>query len=190
MLALWIGAIGILIGDDPLQEASTLPGPNGEPGGNVVDRTAPVVPECVEDCDAVVTRAEMATAVAEAFELPVTTKNFFTDDDGSPHEGNINRMASAGIMRGCGNDQFCPSDDVTHGRIATVLSRVLELPKSDTDHFGDDDGHKLENAINRVAEAGITEGCGDGAYCPDEPLTRSQLVTLLTRALGLDDPVA
>jgi hypothetical protein len=33
--------------------------------------------------------------------------------------------------------------------------------------------------------AGITGGCGGGAYCPDSPVTRGQMAVFLSRALGL-----
>jgi hypothetical protein len=190
VLALWIGAVGILIGGDPLQEASTRPGPIGEPGGTVVEGAAPSVPECDEDCEQPITRAELATAFADAFQLPMTTNDFFTDDADSPHEPNINRLAASEITRGCGGERFCPDEEVTRGEMATLLSRAIGLPETDADHFGDDDGTTHEASINRLAEAGITRGCGDGVFCPDEPVTRSQLVTFMTRALSLDDSVA
>ena len=36
-------------------------------------------------------------------------------------------------------------------------------------------------AIEWMAEAGITTGCGDGKYCPDAPVTRAQMATFLKR---------
>ncbi len=42
-----------------------------------------------------------------------------------------------------------------------------------------------KQAIEALAAAGITSGCGGGNYCPDSPLTRAQLALFLARALGL-----
>lgn len=36
-----------------------------------------------------------------------------------------------------------------------------------------------------LAYAGITQGCGDGKFCPDAPVTRAELAVMLSRALEL-----
>ena len=46
----------------------------------------------------------------------------------------------------------------------------------------------FEDAINRIAAAGVTLGCNPPAndrYCPNEEIARDQMATFLTRALGL-----
>ena len=53
------------------------------------------------------------------------------------------------------------------------------------DRFGDDDGSVHQDAINRLAAAGITVGCGDDVFCPSQPVTRAQMATFLVRALEL-----
>jgi len=41
-------------------------------------------------------------------------------------------------------------------------------------------------AIEALAAAGVTAGCGDGTnYCPNDPVTRAQLAAFLAKALGL-----
>jgi len=39
--------------------------------------------------------------------------------------------------------------------------------------------------IEALAASGITAGCGGGAFCPEEPLTRAQMAVFLAKALGL-----
>ena len=54
--------------------------------------------------------------------------------------------------------------------------------------FWDDDGSVFEPDIERLAAAGITEGCNpptNDRYCPDDYLTRGQMAAMLVRALGL-----
>ena len=51
--------------------------------------------------------------------------------------------------------------------------------------FSDDDGNIHEGAIEAIAAAGLTLGCGDGLYCPGREVTRAQFASLLDRALGL-----
>ena len=133
--------------------------------------------------DGLVTRAQMASFLARALDLPETSTDAFRDDAGNKHEGNINRLAAAGITTGCSATAFCPSGLVTRAQMATFLSRGFHLPLSGTDAFDDDAGNKHEPNINRVAAAGITVGCGPDRYCPDGLVTRAQMATFLRRAL-------
>ena len=50
--------------------------------------------------------------------------------------------------------------------MAAFLVRALDLPAATKDYFTDDDGSSLESAINAMAAAGLTSGCGDRRYCP------------------------
>jgi len=137
------------------------------------------------------TRAEMATMVARAVELPPATVDHFTDDNGHVLEGAINRIADAGITVGCNppaNDLFCPNRSLTRAESAGFLARALGLPASSDDFFDDDDGNVLEGAINRIAEAGISVGCNpplNNNFCPNRILTRAEMATMLTRSLQL-----
>ena len=138
-----------------------------------------------------VTRAQMATFLARALDLPEADTDYFVDDDGSIHETNINKIAAAGKTVGCNppaSDRFCPNEAVTRARMATFLARALGLPDSDTDYFVDDDGSIHEASINKIAAAGITVGCNppdSDRYCLTEPVTRAQMASFLARALDL-----
>jgi hypothetical protein len=137
-------------------------------------------------------RAEAATFLARALKLPDDGNDYFTDDDGHPLEGGINRIAAAGITAGCNppaNTKFCPDRHLTRAEFAAFIVRGLNLPQTSTNYFTDDNGHVLENAINAIAEAGITVGCNPPAntwFCPQRVLTRGETATLLTRALSLN----
>ena len=72
-----------------------------------------------------VTRAQMASFLARALNLPATGADFFSDDDGSSHEANINRVAAAGITLGCRADSYCPGEPVTRGQMAAFLFRAF-----------------------------------------------------------------
>lgn len=45
--------------------------------------------------------------------------------------------------------------------------------------------HPFFNEIQQLSKAGITSGCGGGAYCPDSAVTRGQMAVFLSRSLGL-----
>ena len=127
----------------------------------------------------------MATFLTRALGLPDTGEDYFGDDDGSVHEDAINRLAAAGVTGGCGERDFCPSAPVSRAQMATFLTRALGLPDTGEDYFGDDDGSVHEDAINRLAAAGVTGGCGGRDFCPSAPVSRAQMATFLARALDL-----
>ena len=121
----------------------------------------------------------------------VLLQGTFVDDNNSVHQNGIEAVAAAGITVGCNppaNDRYCPDRDVTRAQAATFLARARALPDDGNDYFDDDNGHTLEGGINRVAAAGITQGCNPPAndrFCPDRSLTRAQMATFLVRALDI-----
>jgi hypothetical protein len=114
----------------------------------------------------------------------------FLDDDGNVHEGNIEAIAAVNITRGCNppvNDRFCPGSSVRRGEMAAFLNRALSLPAATQDYFVDDEFSIFENDINRLAEAGITQGCNPPAndrYCPDSTVNRGAMAAFLVRGYG------
>ena len=75
--------------------------------------------------NALVTREQMASFLARAFELPGTSRDFFTDDESSIHEGPINRLAASGITGGCAANRYCPRSNVTREQMAAFLYRAF-----------------------------------------------------------------
>ncbi len=130
-----------------------------------------------------VTRGQMAAFLSRALWLPPTTVDYFTDDETSIFETDINRLAEAGITTGCTPTTFCPLGTVTRGQMAAFLDRALGLPPTGTDYFTDDEASIFEIHINRLAAAGITTGCTPTTFCPDDSVTRGQMAAFLHRAL-------
>lgn len=132
--------------------------------------------------DGLVTRGQMATFLVRALNLPATSTDYFSDDTGSVHESNINRLRASGITAGCGGTRFCPNGLVTRAQMATFLVRGYELPATSTDYFTDDTGLVHEANINRLRASGITSGCAPNRYCPSGIVTRGQMAAFLHRA--------
>lgn len=65
---------------------------------------------------------------------------------------------------------------------ATSLQAQTTLPPGGT--FIDDDGNPHEGAIEAIAAADITTGCGSELFCPSAPVTRAEMAAFLVRALG------
>ena len=132
---------------------------------------------------ATVTRAEMASFLVRALGLPPSGNDFFTDDEGSIHENDINALAAAGITGGCTSTRYCPTAQVTRQQMASFLVRAFDLPPAGSDFFTDDEGSIHENDINALAAAGITGGCTATTFCPFQAVTREQMAAFLMRAL-------
>jgi len=73
-----------------------------------------------------VTREQMASFLARALQLDAVTDDFFTDDESSIHEGDINSFAAEGITTGCGGGHYCPTGLVTREQMAAFLHRALD----------------------------------------------------------------
>ena len=134
-----------------------------------------------------VTRGQMAAFLSRAFSLPATSTDYFTDDDTSIFEDDINKLAESGITKGCGPTSFCPSSNITRGQMAAFLVRAFEYTDNGGgDIFDDDDLSIFEDDIDKLATAGVTLGCNPPAntnYCPANPVTREQMAAFLRRAL-------
>ncbi|MET0566680.1 MAG: hypothetical protein ABW021_09590 [Acidimicrobiia bacterium] len=116
--------------------------------------------------------------------------NRFVDDDASVFESAIDKLAAAGVTQGCNpplNDRFCPERRVTRGEMAAFLVRAMGyVDDGGGDRFVDDDGSVFESAIDRLATAGVTQGCNppvNDRFCPEDSVTRGQLAAFLNRAL-------
>ena len=133
-----------------------------------------------------ITRGQLAAMLARTMELAAATMDYFTDDNGTTHERDINRIAEAGLTVGCGGGRYCPSATLTRGQLASLLVAALELPVATADYFMDDNGLAHEADINALAEAGLTGGCGPEIYCPTAAVTRGQMVTYLHRGFGAE----
>ncbi|MGH2418528.1 MAG: S-layer homology domain-containing protein [Candidatus Limnocylindria bacterium] len=73
-----------------------------------------------------VSREQMATFLARALGLPPATTDYFVDDTGSVHEGDINRLAAAGVTSGCGGGRYCPGASITREQMAAFLHRAFD----------------------------------------------------------------
>jgi hypothetical protein len=129
----------------------------------------------------------MAIFIVRGFNLPATPVDFFADDNGKFYEDAVNRLAAAGLTRGCGLGRYCGDETISRGEMAAFLSRAKSLPNSTTDHFVDDNTSIFEPGINKVADARITLGCNPPAntnFCPNDNVTRGQMAGFIIRALG------
>jgi hypothetical protein len=138
-----------------------------------------------------VTRGQMAAFLVRALGLSAQLNDPFVDDDGSVFEADIEKLAAAGITKGCNpplNNRFCPNDTVTREQMAAFLVRALgHTDPGAGDLFVDDDASIFEGDIDRLATAGVTKGCNppvNDMFCPSGVVTRGQMAAFLHRALA------
>ena len=119
----------------------------------------------------------------------------FTDvGKGGVHRPAIEALDVAGVLEGteCAPGRFCPEEPISRWVVAVWLVRVLddgaEPAGTDDSSFTDvDEDAWWALFVERLAVLEVTAGCGVDPlrFCPDDPVTRAQMATFLTRAFGL-----
>src|SRR5262249_42275567 len=114
----------------------------------------------------------------------VTTSNqpgcglFDTDLVNGP---NINNLASTYVVTA----QIGNGSALRFRNVRIFYKRVIS-PAPATATFGDvPTNNQFFRAIEALAASGITSGCGNGNFCPGDPVTRGAMAGFLARALGL-----
>lgn len=103
--------------------------------------------------DRTVTRAQMASFLARAFELPAAEDAGFSDITDNTHASAINSVAESGITRGCGDgSMFCPGRETTRGEMAAFIARALR--HAFPSRIGAE--HRSLTAVS----AGLSHACG------------------------------
>lgn len=93
------------------------------------------------------------------------------------------------VTSGCVAGFFCPEDTTSRAQMALFLLRAKEGPNylpppcTSPGPFSDVPcSHPFAAWIEELVERGVTSGCGDGAYCPGDLVTRAQMAVFLLRA--------
>jgi hypothetical protein len=99
----------------------------------------------------------------------------------------INTLYYSGITGGCSGTSYCPDNPVTRAQMAVfIISAMGETPSTEAynAYFDDIANDGFAPFINRMNELGITGGCRDRAYCPNDLLTRQQMAVFIILAMG------
>lgn len=94
-----------------------------------------------------------------------------------------------GITTGYSSDIFGPHEPVLRWHMAVFLWRYQGQPEPlMSSHFSDVEGAWFADAVDWLAEAGITSGTEGGLFDPDAQVTRGQAITFLWRMGGRPAP--
>lgn len=149
--------------------------------------------------DGSVTRAQMAVFLlrgihGSAYKPPAVGGSTGFTDVPAEHWAAawIKQLAVEDITGGCGSGKYCPEAPVTRAQMAVFLLRAKHgrsyAPPGvgNSTGFGDvQPSHWAAAWIKQLVAEGITAGCGNGNYCPEQPVTRAQMAVLLVRAFNL-----
>ena len=137
----------------------------------------------------------MLVASTLAFSPPAAaqTQPFTDTSSDSYYSEAVAALADSGIFDGteCAEGMLCPEASIDRKTMAVWTVRVLDgqdPTQTSGDRFTDVDANSFHAPfIERMAELGVTAGCGDGtAFCPDDTVTRAQMAVFLTRGFNLD----
>ncbi|MXZ51715.1 MAG: hypothetical protein F4Z34_00815 [Acidimicrobiaceae bacterium] len=118
----------------------------------------------------------------------------FEDVTGGVHKPAIDALTERGLFDGteCGQDMFCPGDEMKRWTMAVWLVRVLDEaePAAATESsFADVDvDNRWLAHIERLAELEVTTGClvDPLRFCPNRSVNRAEMATFLERAFDLE----
>jgi len=143
-----------------------------------------------------VSRAQMAVMVLKSkhgatWTPPPATGTVFSDVHRTSFAAAwIEAFKAEGITNGCGNGKYCPGAPVTRAHMAVFLLRAEHgsdyAPPAPTGIFDDLSlTDPYTKWIEQLSVEGITAGCGNGNYCPNQPNTRQQMAAFLVKTFQL-----
>ncbi|MBK8620075.1 MAG: S-layer homology domain-containing protein [Anaerolineales bacterium] len=104
----------------------------------------------------------------------------------------IKQLAAEGITSGCGGGNYCPDNTVTRAQMAIFLLKAKNGSGYTPPAVGVSTGFNdvatdafAAAFIKQLVADGITAGCGNSNYCPNDSVTRAQMAVFLVRAFNL-----
>jgi uncharacterized delta-60 repeat protein len=143
-----------------------------------------------------VTRAQMAVFLlrskeGSSYEPPPATGTVFAD---VPIDGFaaawIEELAARNITAGCDVNLYCPDQFITRAQMAVFLLVTLEgtgyqPPDPDGIFLDVPVSSPYARWIEEIFARGITSGCGQGIYCPNQAVLREQMAVFLSVTFNL-----
>ena len=104
----------------------------------------------------------------------------------------IKQLAAEGITGGCGGGNYCPESVVTRAQMAVFLLKAKNGSSYSPPAVGGSTGFN-DVAVNywaapfikQLVTEGITSGCGNSNYCPEDSVTRAQMAIFLVKTFNL-----
>lgn len=130
------------------------------------------------------TRAEFATLITRIMGYKYSNdEDFYLDIKNHWARNSINAVSMAKLMNGYSNGLFYPDKEITREEVAKVLYYLSEnTGKVNEMEFLDVSKDRWSyEYIKKLSGLGIVNGYGDGNFKPQNPIKRSEIVTILQR---------
>lgn len=109
-----------------------------------------------------------------------------TDLKGHWAEESVKSLIDKEILNGYPDGSFRPDQSITRAELAKTLATAYGLEGSGPKgQFPDTTEHWAEEYIDALANAKIITGYPDGSFKPESPITRAEMVVMLTRLLKI-----
>ncbi len=135
-----------------------------------------------------ISRAEFATIVVKAFQLPEKNGKVFEDTANHWAQNFIATAAANGIVSGYGDTTFGPNDPITREQMAVMIVKAVKLLEVyegktfvDTDKISD----WAKNAVVTASGKNIISGYPDNTFRPQNNATRAEAATVIIKSLKL-----
>jgi len=137
---------------------------------------------------------------AQSLAFSQTIQQFSDVGPDRPFFDDVNIMKMRGITDGCNSGVFCPDQYLTRGQMAVLIIRQLYYHinfatrdpnvflHNSTPYFTDvPPSHQFFRYIQRLRELGITTGCTQTTFCPDDLVSNYQVAIFSVRTKQLID---
>ena len=142
------------------------------------------------DADDNVTRAEVTAMfsrliVKKMVFLDSSASKFSDVNEGDWYTAYVKYLSNVGIVEGYEDGTFHPNSPITRAEFATIASRFFELEAGEGNAFPDvTSDHWAKVYIDSAVVKGWLLGYEDGTFRPDQPIRRSEAVTIINRMLN------
>lgn len=97
----------------------------------------------------------------------------------------VNTLASLGIIKGIGNDQFAPNRTITRAEFTVIAMRFANVSATVTNPFSDiASSDWYYTAVTSAVSYGWITGYSDGTFKPMATITRAEVATIVNRMLA------
>lgn len=127
------------------------------------------------------------TTTEKSNTLTETGKATMTDINNHWAKASIENLVSKNIIKGYADGSFSPNKGLSRAEFAVIITRALKMDTTSAaaNTFTDTNTHWAKNEIAAVFSKGYVKGDVNGAFAPNEGITREQLVTIVCRAKGI-----
>ncbi len=119
--------------------------------------------------------------IASDLKLTFQSRCGFPDLDSSERSDKIRTLAVYGMVRGNEDGTFAPGREITRAEFAAMLAGALDLPVPETAApFSDVPADSwYAGSVAALYNRGFVNGCGDGTFRPDSPVTFQEVCRTL-----------